>query len=229
MTAANPKLYEAFAEEAKDINVAELMQQMMEAFNQEKGYTPTPMDEIRIRKMMLARKHLEKEAERLIILRDAIIDDWNTKIKNKEKEIENINRFIEKYLKEVNNGEKLSLDIGTAALRRSAPRVKVIDKDKARAFLQEHGQLEKFLKAPELDTTLLQNAYLNDFHNRVEQEAQKRIQEEIAASPKGKITKKREGEIRLEVERELADSYFNRLPDFLEYIPEEQKLSITMK
>ena len=229
MAVANPKLYEAFEEEAKDINVEELMQQMMEAFNQEKGYTPTPMDEFRIRKMMLARKYLEKEAERLTMLRDAIVEDWNTRINRKYQEIENINAFIEKYLKEVNKGEKLSLDIGTATLRRVSPRVKVVDKDKAREFLKEHGQLEHFLKAPELDVTLLQNAYINDFKARVEQEAQRRIQEEIAASEKGKITKKRENEIRLEVERELADQYFTQLPDFLEYIPEEQKLSITMK
>lgn len=229
MAIDNPKLYEAFEEEAKDVNVEDLMQQMLEAFNQDKGYTPTPADEIRIRKMMLARKYIEKETERLTFLRDAIIQDWNAKIARKLQEIESINDFIEKYLKEINNGEKLSLDVGTATLRRSAPKAKVVDKDAAKEFLRERGMLESYLKAPELDITLLQNAYAREFEYRVEQETKARIEKEVAESGKGKITKKREGEIKLEVERDLAEAYFTQLPDFLEYVPEIQKLSITMK
>lgn len=229
MTTDNPKLYEAFEEEAKDINIEELMQEMLGNFQAEKGYTPTPADEIRIRKMMLARKYIEKEADRLTMLRNAIMEDWNAKITRKFQEIDNINEFIEKWLKEANAGEKLSLDVGTATLRRSAPKTKVVDKDKAKDFLVASGQLNSFLKAPELDTTLLQNAYVNQFNQLVEAEANARISQEITESAKGKITKKREGEIKLEVERELADNYFSQLPDFLEYVPEQQKLSITMK
>lgn len=225
----NPRLYEAFEEEAKEINVEELMQQMLTSFNEQKGYVPTPADEIRIRKMMLARKYIEKEAERLTFLRNAITEDWDAKISRKLQEAVSINDFIEKYLKEINGGKKLSLDVGTATLRRSAPKTKVIDVDKAIDFLKEHGQLSSYLKAPVLDTTLLQNAYLNQFAKLVEAETEKRIKEETNASVKKSITKKREGEIKLEAENDLADTYFTQLPEFLEYIPESKKLSITMK
>lgn len=225
----NVKLYEAFEEEAKEINIEELMQQMLGQFNEQKGYVPTPADEIRIRKMMLARKYIEKEANRLTILRDAIVDDWNTKINRKFQEIESIGEFIEKWLKEANNNQKLSLDVGTATLRRSAPKAKVIDKDKAKDFLKEHGQLESYLKAPELDVTLLQNAYVNQFQELVELKAKGIVEVEVQASKKGTITKKRESEIYLEAERALSQEYFSQLPDFFEYVPEQQKLSITMK
>lgn len=225
------KLYEAFEEEAKDINVEDLMAEMLNNFNQEKGYTPTPADEIRIRKMMLAKRYIEKEAERLTMLRDAIVADWNGKIQKKLQESASIAEFIEKWIKDVNKGEKLSLDVGTATLRRSAPKVKVkVDQiEEAKAFLQEHNQLHAYLKPAPLDTTLLQNAYINQFNKMVEEEAKIRIEKEIAESPKGKITKKREGEIKLEVEQQLADDYYKSLPDFFEYIPENKKLSITMK
>jgi hypothetical protein len=229
MTAANPRLYEAFEEEAKDIDVQDLMEQMLASFNEKKGYTPTPADEIRIRKMMLARKYIEKEASHLTLLRDAISEDWNTKINRKAQEVQGINDFIEKYLKEANGGQKLSLDVGTATLRRSAPKAKVVDVDKATEFLKEHGQLSAYLKAPLLDSTLLQNAYINQFGTLVEAETEIRILLESKANAKGKITKKREGEIKLEVEKALADDYYTQLPDFLEYVPESQKLSITMK
>jgi hypothetical protein len=229
MATVNPKLYEAFEEEAKEINIEDLMQQMMDSFNQEKGYIPTPVDEVRIRKMMLARRYIEKEADRLTILRGAILEDWNTKIQRKLQEAKGIEEFIERYLKDVNKGEKLSLDVGTATLRRSAPKTKVIDEEMATAFLKEHGQLAAYQKAPVLDTALLQNSYIRQFNELVEKESVIRIESEVQASGKGKISKKREGEIKLEIEREYADPYYRQLPEFLEYVPENQKLSITMK
>lgn len=224
-------LIEAYEEEAKDINIEELMAEMLGNFNETKGYTPTPADEIRIRKMMLAKRYLEKEAERLTFLRDAIVEDWNAKIKRKLQEVTSIEEFIEKWIKEVNGGNKLSLDVGTATLRRSAPKVKLkADQiEQAKAFLEKHGQLESYLKPAPLDATLLQNAYINQFNKLVEEETNKRIAKEVEASAKGKITKKREGEIKLQVEQELADNYYQSLPEFFEYIPESKSLSITMK
>ncbi len=226
---SNPKLYEAFEEEAKSIDIEELMQEMLDSFNQEKGHVPTPADEIRIRRMMLARKYIEKEADRLTMLRDAIIEEWNGRINKKLEEVNSINDFIERFLKDANGGKKLSLDVGTATLRRTAPKTKVIDADKAKVFLEECGRLQEFQKAPVLDEVLLQKSYINQFNKLVEIEAEKRIKEEVEASKNGKITMKREGEIKLQVENELADDYYTSLPDFMEYIPETKKLSITMK
>lgn len=229
MATANPKLYEAFEEEAKDINLEELMAQMLGAFNDEKGYEPTPADEIRIRKMILARKYIEKDIDRLAMLRDAVKDDWNAKINRKKDEIKGIDEFVEKYLKDINKGKKLSLDVGTATLRRNPPKTVVVDEEKARSFLQDHNQLHLYLKPAPLDVSLLQKAYVNQFNDMVEKQTKERIKEEVAASDKGKITKKREGEIKLEVEAQLADQYFTSLPDFLQYVPENKKISITMK
>ncbi|MEB2276983.1 hypothetical protein LAV82_23475 [Bacillus sp. ILBB4] len=224
---ANPKLYEAFAEEAQDINVQDLMAQMLENYNQEKGYVPTPADEIRIRKMMIAMKFLEEERNHLAMLKQAIMDEWDTRIKAKSKDIDGIKEFIEKYIKDANQGKKLSLDVGTATLRRNPPKVKVTDTEKAVEFLKQHNMFEQFAKAPVLDTTLLQNSYINDFNKQVATETERRVA--VEKEEKGKITKKREGEIKLEVEREWADQYYGQLPEFMKYEPENQKVSITMK
>lgn len=229
MATDQEKLYAAFDEEAKTIDVQDLMAQMMESVNAEKGYEPNPIDELKIRKMMLARKFIEKEANRLAMLRDAIKAEWDEKVKRKLDEVNGINEFIEMWIKKYNKGQKLSLDVGTATLRRSAPKVKVNDVVKAKAFLEQHKQLASYQKAPELDTTLLQNAYINQFNKLVEEEAKKVIEEEIKSSKNGKITQKREKEIKLAKEQELADSYYQKLPDFFDYIPEAQNLSITMK
>jgi hypothetical protein len=225
----NPKVYEAFEEEAKGIDIQGLMSQMMEQFNNEKGYTPSVTDEIKIRKMLLAKKYIEKEQERLVHLKAAIVEEWDVKIKAKAKEIEDITEFIGSFVKNHNGGKKLSLDVGTVSLRRSAPKVKLDaeKKEDAVAFLKQHNQLESFLKPAELDVTLLQNAYISQFSSQVETEAARRIAIEV--EEKSKITKKREGEIKLEVERELAPAYFEKLPEFMNYIPEEHKVTITMK
>lgn len=229
MATDKTRLYEAFDEEAKDVDVADLMQQMMESYNQEKGYTPTPADEVRIRKMMLARKYIEREADRLTLLREAVLEDWTARINKKLEEAKSIEEFIEDWIKNHNKGAKLSLDVGTATLRRTGPKVKVADAEKAKAFLQEHGQLQAYLKPAPLDTTLLQTAYMNQFATMVETEANRRIEAEVEASDKKKITKKREAQIKSEVELELTEGYFTQLPDFLEYVPEKKALSITMK
>lgn len=229
MTATNPKIYEAFEEEAKGIDVEGLMAQMMESFQADKGYKPTVTDEVKIRKMLLARKYIEREQDRLTHLKAAIMADWDEKIQAKQKEIQSINEFIEGYIKNQNGGKKLSLDVGTATLRRSAPKVKLNPekKDDAIAFLKHHGVLESFQKPADLDVSLLQNSYVKQFNDMVEEKAEARIAAE--KEEKGKITKKREGEIKLEVERELAEGYFGKLPEFMQYVPEEQKLAITMK
>lgn len=225
----NPKLYEAFEEEAKEINVEDLMQEMLNSFNQESGYNPSATDEIRVRKMMLARKYIEKDVEHLTLLKKAVMEEWDARINKKREEINGLNGLIEKYIKDANKGKKLSLDVGTATLRRSAPKTKIVNIEKAKAHLQEKGELQKFLKAPELDTTLLQKTYINKFNEKVEKETEIQIQQEVEASEIGKITKKREKEIKLEVEQRLSDSYFNDLPEFVEYVPESESLSITMK
>lgn len=228
-TTTNPRIYEAFDEEAKGIDVQDLMAGMLEQFNADKGYKPTVTDEVKIRKMLLAKKYIEREQERLTLLKAAVVADWDERIRAKGKEIEGIADFIESYLKNQNNGKKLSLDVGTVTLRRSAPKVKLIDdkKEEAIAFLKQHGQFDSFAKAPELDTALLQKAYVTQFNKLVETETERRI--EIEVKEKTKVTKKREGEIKLEVEREMAPDYYAKLPGFLKYIPEEQKVSITMK
>ncbi|ARC67295.1 hypothetical protein B14_200084 (plasmid) [Bacillus licheniformis] len=223
----NPKLYEALEEEAKDINIEDLMNEMLESFTQEKGCIPTPTDELKVRKMVLARKYIEREIDRLTMLRDAIKAEWDQKIQKKKEEIDGLNGLIEKYIKDANNGKKLSLDVATVSLKRTGPKAVVIDEEKARDFLKQHNQLEKYLKKPALDSTLLQNAYSNDFKNLVAKEAERRII--IEEKSKGPLSKKRKKEIELEVETEWAEKFFSELPDFMQYKPEKKTLSITMK
>lgn len=231
MVAVNEYIDQAFEEEGKGIDIQELMAQMMASVNEEKGYTPSVADELRIRKMMLARRYIEAEMNRLVLLKAAIMQDWDLKIKAKADDIQSINDFIESYLKNQNQGKKLALDVGTASLARSAPKTKLDPEKKEDAinFLKQHNILESFQKPAELDATLLQNSYITQFKQLVEVEVERRIAQEVEASEKGKITKKREGEIALEVERDMAPDYYAKLPDFMKYIPETQKLSIRMK
>ncbi|MCD7911046.1 hypothetical protein KC480_05840 [Bacillus velezensis] len=223
----NLTLYEAFEEEVRDINIEDLMNEMIESFNKDKGYTPTPNDELKIRKMILARKYTEKEIERLTMLRDAVKADWDKKIEKKKDDIEGLNGLIEKFIRDSNNGKKLSLDVATVSLKRTGPKAVVIDEEAASEYLKQHNQLELYLKKPTLDTTLLQKAYQNDFKNKVSAEAERRIT--IEEKTKGALSKKRKKEIELEVEKESADSYFGHLPDFMKYKPEKKTLSVTMK
>lgn len=223
----NQAFYEALEEEAKDINIEDLMNEMLNSFNQEKGQAPTPTDELKVRKMVLARKYIEKEINRLTMLRDAVKADWDQKIAKKKEEIEGLNGLIEHFIKVTNKGKKLSLDVATISLKRTGPRTVVQDEEKARDFLKEHNQLEKYLKKPELNTTLLQNAYRNDFKELVSKEAERRII--IEEKSKGSLSQKRKKEIELEVESEWADNFFSKLPDFMKYMPEKKTLSITMK
>lgn len=228
MVVVNEYLHEALDVEAQDIDIAALMAEMMDSVNQEKGYEPSVVDEIRIRKMMLASRYLNQEADHLKKLKAAVVQDWDARIKKKTDDIQSIKDFIESYLKNHNGGKKLALDVGTATLRRTPNKVKLDDSRKMEAidFLKKHNVFENFQKPGELDSTLLQNSYIKEFEGLVEAEAEQRI---AAEKVNGKVTKKREGEIKLEAERALAPDYFNKLPDFIKYIPEGQSVSITLK
>lgn len=226
------KIYEAFEEEAKGLDISELMgdmSTMLDAYNQDKGYTPNVHDELRVRNLMLALKYTEKEMDRLTLLKSAVMADWDKRIAAKKKDIEGIKGLVDNYIRNVNQGKKLSLDVGTATMKKQAHKIKLKGdaEQQAREFLNHHQMLEAYLKPAPLDATLLQNAYMNQFNQQVEQEAANRIEKE--KEEKGKITKKREKEIHLEVEEEMKPRFAQTLPDFFEYIPEERKLSITMK
>ncbi|MED1301962.1 hypothetical protein P4U65_15550 [Bacillus pacificus] len=226
------KIYEAFEEEAKSLNISELMgdmSSMLDSYNQEKGYTPTVHDELRVRNLMLAYKYTEKEMDRLTLLKAAVMADWDKRIQAKKKDMEGIKGLVDNYIRNVNQGKKLSLDVGTVTMKKQGHKVKLKGdaEAQAREFLNHHKLLESYLKPAPLDVTLLQNAYMHQFNQQVEQEAAKRIEKE--KEEKGKITKKREKEIALAVEEEMKPGFIESLPDFFDYIPEEQKLSITMK
>lgn len=225
----NPKVYEAFEEEAKDIDVASLMQEMLNQFQEEKGYQAQPLDELRVRNLLLARKYKEKEVDRLTMLKQAIMEDWDKKIKKQQEEIKDINGLIEHWLVNANQGKKLSLDVGTVTLRRTAPKAKVASEEEARAYLAESGQLESFLKPAPLDQTLLSQHFTNQFKGYVEDHYNQRLQEELANNSGKKITKKREAELKQEAEKFVEEQYFQTLPSFMEYVPEKQSLSVTMK
>ena len=212
MTVDKTTLMNAYDEESKDIDVQDLMSQMLESFNQEKGYTPSVTDEVKIRKMLLARNYILKEKERMKDLKAAINLDWDERIGAKDKELESIDEFIESYLKNQNKGKKLA-------------KFKADMKEQAIEFLKAHKLFDDYKKPAELDSTLLQNSYVTQFNAQVKAETDLRIEKELA---QGKVTKKREGEIKLEVERDLAPAYYSKLPDFMEYVPERKSLSIRM-
>lgn len=230
MATDSSKLYEAFEEEGKDVDVDLLMQEMLNSFTEETGKGDNSLiNEYRIRKMLLARKFIEKDVDRLTLLKKAIVADWDARIKKEKEKVASINEFVDNWLRKENKGKKLSLDIATVNLKRNAPKTVVSNVQEAKDFLAQHNELDKYLKPAELDVTLLQNAYINDFKAQVKALADAQIAEEIKASEKGKITKSREKQILLEVEQKHAEEYFTKLPEFMEFVPESESLVITMK
>jgi hypothetical protein len=219
-------LQEALNYEAQEaiLSIEDMMAEMLGNVEAGGGYTGPKFDEIKIRKMLLARNFLLKEEEKLKEMKAVVAADWDKRIKGKRNQVEVIDGLIDRYIREDNKGKTLSLDVATVSMKRKPHTVKVNDEMKFRLHLAEEGKLESFLKPATLDTTLAQNAILNDYKAKIEEKANKLIEAE--KSETGKITKKREKEIFEQLMAEGLKEFKDSLPEGLEFIEPTQVMSI---
>ena len=185
------------------------------------------LDEMTVRKMMFALQYLEEEEKDLKRMKKAVMAEWDRRINKKKEEAENIKAILKSYIEKENNGKPLKLDVGTVSQRRVPHKISIESEAKIREYLTKAGKIDNFLEPAPLNTTLVKNYLMHEkIESLIEEEVKKRIEKEIQASEKGKITKKREKEIYLEVENDMRDHLEKALPEGVEYVPASSSVSI---
>ncbi|CDQ41907.1 hypothetical protein [Virgibacillus salexigens] len=220
-------LQEALNYEAKEAvhSIQDMMEGMLQNVKDNDGYVREELDEMTIRKMMLAKHYLKQDIEKMKEMKKAIVKEWDQRINKKNDDIAAIDSIIDNFVKHQNNGKKLSFDIGTASLRRNNHKVTMEDENKAKAYFQNNGVLQEVLKEPSIDVTRAQNYFMIQFEQHVKSLAEATINQEIQMSEKKKITKKREKEILQEtIDRELPNLQQN-LPEGFKLIMPEEKVT----
>jgi hypothetical protein len=222
-------------------NIGELIANVQEAG----GSVAKEIDELMIRKMVIRRKMLLKEQERLKMLRDAVKAEWDRKISKIDEDIENMEKIILQFVEE--HGDKLVLDVATVSSRKVAHKIKIVNEDDFKAQLKAAGLLEQFLGERPVNWTAAKSYYLEQLDRQIEKiqeaanqtihakeeqlkfamktmkPAEKKEAQAAFAQEKKEILKNAEAEIQKAIE-----AYQASLPDSLQYEPETRGLSIRM-
>lgn len=222
------ELQNAYKHEAAEIDIEQMMLQMMNGYTESIGAKPTAVDKTSIRRMILARKFVEQEKLELLEMKKVIVAEWDARIAKKTAAITDLNDYMKHWLETSNNEEKLVLDVGTLALRENASSLS-LKKDKtndARIQLANEGRINFFLKPAELDEKLLIADYQKRFDAIVEEKYKFEL---LALQEQGKVSKKKEGELRKKLEKQLLPAYVATLPEFIEFTPSSKSLALTSK
>lgn len=163
----NPDFQSALDYESKEVGLGleDLMAEIMQNADVREGST---FDEMKIRRMILALRHLKRETEDLKRFKKAVVADWDKRIKDKEKNMDQIKDVIHDFLVKENKGKALSLDVGTVSVRKVAPNFDVTKEQEAllRTYLEEAGMLGNFLKPAELDVSLVKKELVNRIESK---------------------------------------------------------------
>lgn len=223
------ELQNAYKYEAAEIDIEQMMLQMMSSYTESVNKKEQTLDKFAIRRMILARKYLEKEAAELVEMKKTIAAEWDGRIAKKTQAITDINSFMEHWLIQNNNSEKLVLDVGTLTFKTN-PHKFGLDKTKAletRLHLMDQGKLESFLKPAELDDKLLVQDYQTQFNNMIELQFKEELEEIMKESPK--VTKKAQDKLRKDIEATLLPKFVESLPTFISFSDSTKSLSLTSK
>lgn len=218
-------LNQAYALEAREAaqSIEELMAEMLGNVEEATGYAPRKMDEMTIRRMLFARKYLGEEKEKLATMKQAVALEWDLRISKKQAQIDQIDGLVDKFIREENKGKALTLDVATPTLRKVPHKVDIKDKTKVIEHLKNTGEYKKFTKET-LDETAAKKHYIEQLNTLVDSTAKKMIDLEI--EDKGKVTKKREKEIKEQVLTELMGTFKQNLPEGFEFTEPSKTLSI---
>lgn len=217
--------------EAGEINIEDLMAEILGDYSAETNekVVQTPEEQrLQIRRMIIALSYLNEEIQELKSMKKAVVDEWTKRVDAKEKQAASIKEYVTFWINEVNNKEKLQLDVATISSRRSAPSM-YFDKElaeEAEKFFKEHNQFQHYTKEPELDHSKVLDAY----NKMVEKEAETRIQEKLIMMQANgdKITKTKQTAIAKSITEEVLSEFASKLPAFLKVKDEHYTASIKM-
>jgi|SRR5579875_895156 len=230
----------------EDLSMLDEMDALLSNVEEATGSTGERIvDELLIRKMIIKKKFMEKEKERLKQLRDAVKAEWDKKIAKIDEEASKMDGIIQHFLEK--NGEKLQLDVATVSLRKVKHKVKVTNEEDLRSFLTDAGMIEQFLGDRPFNVTAARNYYITRLDDAIKQindqakEMMKAKEEEYKEKTKGlkaadkKIEKELLDQAKKEIQanaekaiKETIDEFKQALPDCLEYESEGKSLSIRM-
>ncbi|WP_067923911.1 hypothetical protein [Alicyclobacillus shizuokensis] len=135
------------------------IEEMLEAYEENGGQT-FMLDELMVRKLIIKRKILREEVDRLKALRDAVKQEWDKKIQRVVEQIEDIDGLVKHYIMNVNGGKALKLDVATISPRKVNHNLVIKDPVAFEGFLAANGVRDQFLKEPQLDATKAKNYLL---------------------------------------------------------------------
>lgn len=161
-TVFNPDLKEAMDFEVSEAGM-DIISLMAEMSGNAEEKQESVFDEMKVRRMVLSLRHLNRELNDLKRFKKAIMAEWDTRIENKKKSITEIKDVIHDYLVNKHEGKGLKLDVATISVKKVSPSFE-IDKSKVpllRAYLEDAGMLQNFLKPPALDETLAKHEIAN--------------------------------------------------------------------
>lgn len=217
--------------EAGQIDIEAMMAEIMGDYtaetNEKVSMTPE-QQRLQIRRMIIAASHLEEDVQELKSMQKAVADEWKKRISAKEVQIASIKDYVTWWINDVNQKEKLQLDVATVSSRRTAPSM-YFDKElaaEAEAFFKQHNQFEHYTKEPELD----QSKVLSAYNAMVETEAKTRIDQRLIDMQVAgeKITKTKETNIRKSITEEVLAEFASKLPAFLKVRDESYSATIKM-
>jgi hypothetical protein len=192
--------------------------------NEEAGvYARPDLDQEFVRKLLLARLHLQKETDRYKEMKQAIIAEWDKRIHKKQKDIDSIDSLLDQY---VARHGKTVLDVGTISHTTHKARFVVKNEIALRTKLKELGKLDQFLKPAPLDKALYQKSVMAQLEKKAKAIAENEIKTEAEQKSK-KLTKKRERQIYNDTLDNVINDYANlHMPDYIELVPEQKTLTV---
>lgn len=113
-----------------------------EAYDAEREHVDTSLevrDAMGVRDLMLRLAALDKEADQVAALQDAILDRYRQRLAGIHEEQQKLRDSIDAFIRHVNGGEKVSIpDVGTAYLttKNKGGKVKIADVDAFLTFLR---------------------------------------------------------------------------------------------
>ncbi|SFJ63750.1 hypothetical protein SAMN02799624_05299 [Paenibacillus sp. UNC496MF] len=229
----------------EDLSMLDSLDQLIANVQEAGGTVSRELDELTIRKMVIRRKFMLREQERLKMLRDAIKAEWDQKIKKIDDEIANMDKLMLQFV--VEKGDKLQLDVATVSQRKVGHKVTISNEDDFKAQLSAAGLLEQFLGDRPVNLAAAKSHYIAELDKEIdtiEESAKQMIKakEEALkfAMKEMKPADKKEAQAQMAREkkeilqgaelaiREAIESFKMRLPAALAYEPESKGLSIRM-
>lgn len=221
------------------------LDEMLEAYK-ENGGVVREFNDLDIRRMVIRRKYLTQEKDNLKQMKDAVVDQWNQRIKSKESQIDQINDIIFNYT--IQRGGSLVLDVGTISTRTNKHKVEITDLESLASIIETREDKEQFMKAPAYDETAIKNYFVGLLDSSIEDietirkskldELDAKYNDEVKEIKKPadkKVIQAKYADLKKEIHKEhdaiiekTIEDFKKWIPDCVSYVPSSKSLSIRM-